>query len=203
MNTPATRVRREDIYAAAARLFREKGYAATSMRELAAEVGLEASSLYSHITSKAELLDHLCFSTADRFLAGMASIQATDLSPVDKIRHLIGLHVRIALEDPTSQTVFSDEWKHLPADRLQQFLGLRRRYETQFQAVIEEGQQAGQIGELPADLIWMTLLSGLRWIHTGRKLPASDQAAGLADALSRLFIEGILPRVPRRRPNAG
>jgi len=60
--------RKDVIVTKAATLFREKGFKAASMRDLAEAVGVEAASLYNHIKSKTELLHELCFSVANRFL---------------------------------------------------------------------------------------------------------------------------------------
>lgn len=60
--------RKEVILKASAKLFREKGYKAASMRDLAVKVGVEAASLYNHIRSKAELLHDICFNVANLFL---------------------------------------------------------------------------------------------------------------------------------------
>ncbi|RYF93648.1 MAG: TetR/AcrR family transcriptional regulator, partial [Chitinophagaceae bacterium] len=61
--------RKDVIIAKAARLFREKGYSASSMRDLAEEVGVEAASLYNHISSKAEILQEICFKVANKFMS--------------------------------------------------------------------------------------------------------------------------------------
>lgn len=186
-------VRKEAIYAAAARLFQEKGYAATSMRELAAAVGLEASSLYSHIASKADLLDHICFQAAQRFTEGMQVILEEEKTPIDQIRALIDLHIRIALEDPTSQTVFNDEWRHLPQERLRAFLLLRKEYEQGFVVLLRQAQAAGEIRDLEPKLVLLTLLSALRWLYAGKGLSASVSRATLQTQMKTLLLQGLVP----------
>ena len=58
----------------AAELFRKKGFAAASVRELAEALGIEAPSLYNHIGSKAELLQEICFEVAKDYTAHMEEV---------------------------------------------------------------------------------------------------------------------------------
>lgn len=184
-------MRKEAIYRAAARLFREKGFAATNMRELAQAVGLEASSLYSHISSKTDLLDHICFAAAERFTRGMASILEDHPDPLARIRALIRLHADIALDDPTSQTVFSDEWRHLPPERLEAFLTLRRDYERHFLEILVAAQQEGLIRPLPPRVILLTMLSALGWLYRDAAAAQSRDRAALGEQLSQILLDGI------------
>ena len=73
--------KREIILTAAAKLFRDRGYQATSMRDLAEAVELKASSLYNHIGSKEEILKEICMANADKFSDGMQKILNTDDKP--------------------------------------------------------------------------------------------------------------------------
>ena len=120
MTTSITK--KQFIINTAADLFQERGYNATSIRDLAAKVGLEPSSIYSHIRSKEDLLSEICMSCADRFSKGMNDIYFQDISPRKKMRALIQLHLDIAFDIPASVTVFNDEWRFLHEPVLSDFL---------------------------------------------------------------------------------
>ena len=85
--------RKDVIVTKAAALFREKGFKAASMRDLAEAVGVEASSLYNHIKSKTELLHELCFSVANRFLHKMDEVESQNTKAIDKIEKLLRFHI--------------------------------------------------------------------------------------------------------------
>ena len=76
--------RKEVIIAKAASLFREKGYKAASMRDLAESVGVEAASLYNHIKSKTELLHEICFGVANRFMHKIEEIEGEKILAIEK-----------------------------------------------------------------------------------------------------------------------
>jgi AcrR family transcriptional regulator len=158
-------IRKKEIFAAAAQLFEEKGYAASSMRDLAERVQLRASSLYSHIGSKEEILREICFEHARLFLQTMNEAEQLPGGVVDKIRHLLQFHMQIAIEQPASITIFNDEWRHLSEPSLAEFLEMRRDYESRFLALVEQGMAQGIVRSLDARVALYTLLSGVRWVH--------------------------------------
>ena len=69
----------------AAAMFREKGFAATSMRDLAETVGIEAASLYNHIRSKNEILEAICFDVANRFNTNIELLEASKQTSIPKV----------------------------------------------------------------------------------------------------------------------
>ena len=157
--------KREIIFTAAAKLFRDRGYQATSMRDLAQAVDLKASSLYNHIGSKEEILKEICMANAGKFSAGMRRIQHLTVSPIEKIKSLIDLHVNIAMSDYTSVTSFNDEWRHLGEPSLSVFKKKRKSYEQAFLSIIEEGINQGQIQKVNPYVCLYTILSSTQWVY--------------------------------------
>jgi len=153
------------IQETAAQLFRDKGYSATSMRDLAEAVNLKASSLYNHISSKEEILKNICFENAQRFISGMAEVEATDATASEKVRKLLQLHVRTAMEDATSVTAFNDEWRHLNEPFLTEFKALRRDYEQRFLQLLRQGIASGEFRQMEDQVALYTLFSSVRWLY--------------------------------------
>ena len=136
--------KKQHIINTAADLFKEKGYTATSIRDLASKVGLEPSSIYSHIKSKEDLLTEICQSCATRFSNGMNEIYFQDITERKKIKALIHLHLEIAYDIPASITVFNDEWKFLHDDAKADFLESRKDYEKKFKKILTDGKKNGK-----------------------------------------------------------
>ncbi len=185
--------KKQRILEAAARLFRDKGYSATSMRDLAGAVNLKASSLYNHISSKEEILQEICLANARRFHEGMKRIQELpEDKPLARLEALLKLHIRIATQDVTSVTSFNDEWRHLSEPHLSQFLEMRRAYESFFRKVIREGTQQGIFRSADESVVLYALISSLRWLYDwyqpGKRLAPTD----LEEQLIPLLTRGIL-----------
>lgn len=157
--------RKAEIYEVAISLFREKGYAAASMRDIAERVGIEASSLYSHISSKEQILLDVCLTCSGLFEQGMESVLASEKSYLEKVLDLVQLHIHVAIHHPGSVTVFSDEWKHLPEQSLMPFLESRRQYEKQFRNLIREGIAAGAFLPRSSKVLFNIIINSTKWLH--------------------------------------
>ncbi|MGI4874862.1 MAG: TetR/AcrR family transcriptional regulator [Janthinobacterium lividum] len=170
--------KRELILAEAAKLFKDRGYGGTSMRDLAGQVGMEAASMYNHIKSKDELLDSICFRISDTYISQLMAIEATDASYRDKIKALVRLHIRLMVEDGAAVSVANHDWKYLPEPRLTEFKQARKSYEKGFAALIEAGIAAGEFRPVNASVALFTVLSAVRWVELwyrpGRGLTAKE-----------------------------
>ena len=186
-----TKTKKQEIFEEAAKLFQEKGYGAASMRDLADRVQLKASSLYSHIRKKEEILQKICSDQAHRFTEAMGEVEQMKASAGKKVETLHSLHIRTALEDPTSITVFSDEWKHLEEPYLSEFLERRRDYEQRFRDIIQQGIRTGEFQSLDPSTILYTLLTAIRWLHYRQRPDSPLDAEKLEKEVIGLLMGGL------------
>jgi AcrR family transcriptional regulator len=182
------------ILESAARLFRDKGYAATSMRDLAQEVHLKASSLYNHIASKEDILREICLGTAEKFLLAMDEAEKLPIPPAGKIEHLLRFHVKIALQDPTSVTSFNDEWRHLREPFLNGFMTMRQDYERRFLLLLKQGMDTGELAHIEPRVALYTLFSAMRWLYDWFRPGKSLSAETVETAVMHLLMNGLFKK---------
>jgi TetR/AcrR family transcriptional regulator, cholesterol catabolism regulator len=164
--------RKETIIETAARLFRERGFSATSMRDLAEQVGVEAASLYNHISSKAELLQEICFKVANKFMNNIDGVEATDSSSIKKVEAILRFHIQHMVNHYEEVYVSDREWKHLTEPYLSNMQTQRRAYRQRVASIIEDGIQKGEIKKIDAPtavLIMLHAISGIESWHRSTK----------------------------------
>ena len=187
-----SKTKKQVVFEAATQLFREKGYKAASMRELAERVGLkQASSLYNHFKSKEIVLQKICFENADKFISGIDSIERKNISPAEKIKALIQLHISIATEDITSVTVFNDEWRHLPETELTAFLKDRNEYEANFKALLRSGMDSGEFVTMSESTAFQLVISSVKWIHYSAKRMKKEELDRKRDEIKHFISRGL------------
>jgi AcrR family transcriptional regulator len=184
--------RKDVIIAKAAKLFREKGFSATSMRDLAEHVGVEAASLYNHISSKAEILQEICFKTANNFMSHIEEVDATpNKTAIEKIQAILRFHIRQMLDNYEEVYVSDREWKHLTDPYLSNMQSQRRAYRQRIALVIEEGIRKGEIKPIDAPtavLIMLHAVSGIEsWHRSKKKIPGEL----LEDNMVQILVDGL------------
>ena len=187
-----THSRKTQIEHTATALFRARGYAATSMRELATALGLEAGSLYSHIKSKEEILHRVCFGLAAEFFANFAQATAdSSVTVATQLRQAIESHVRVLTRDSAASAVFLHEWRHLSEPARAEFLALRDRYEAGFRTLITQGVAAGQLHTPDAAFAALTLLASLNWLPSWYRPEGKLSPDEIAHRLAEQLLTGI------------
>ena len=172
-------------------LFREKGYAATSMRDLAETLGIEAASLYNHIASKEEILQQICFSMADAFFAAFEAANDPSLPARERLRNVTEAHLGVIAANNDASAVFLYEWRHMGEPFLSDFKLMRRRYEALFRSIIEQGIHAGEFRALEPGVATKTLLSATNWTYESYT-SARSSSESIASEIARIILEGII-----------
>lgn len=183
--------KRTEIIKQAAILFREKGYTATSMRDLAATVGIEAPSLYNHIKSKEDLLKEICFSVAEGYLRVLQEVETNTSNYEEKVKALLRNHIYMATENQAADCVSHDEWRHLKEPYFSEFVDLRKDYETRFLQLLEQGMLAGEFFRSDPQLVLYTLLSSVRWLHRWYKSSRHLGMEAISTQILSLLTLGI------------
>lgn len=184
--------RKEQVIRSAAELFKEKGYAASSMRDLAQKLGIEAASLYSHIKSKEEILQTLCFDMAADFRESLEKVEKQNVSASEKLSLGIVGHVNVMARDLTASAVFMNEHRHLSNPYLRDFLLLRINYINRFKSIIEEGVAKGEFKKnIDTKLAVMTLFSSLNWMPMWYSPEGSIEPKELGQQLANMLVNGL------------
>src|SRR5687767_4966439 len=132
---------REVILDAATHLFSEKGYAGTTMRDIAKAVGVLPGSLYAHIEAKEVVLLEIVESGIDRFVVAGEGLD-TLAGPVDRLRAAVRSHVAVVAENPQRTLVVFRQWRFLSGPNRARIVDKRRRYEQIFTELIDDGVEA-------------------------------------------------------------
>ncbi len=192
MEPVANLTRKEQVIRKAAELFREKGYAASSMRDLAQKLGIEAASLYSHIKSKEEILQSLCFDMATEFRKSLDEVERQKGPASEKLRRGIVGHIQVMAKDLTASAVFMNEHRHMSQPFLREFLLLRINYINRFKDIIEEGINSGEFKDsIDKKLAVMTLFSSLNWMPQWYDPHSNIVPIDLGQKLADMLVNGM------------
>lgn len=183
--------RKEVILKASAKLFREKGFKAASMRDLAVKVGVEAASLYNHIRSKAELLHDICFNVANIFFEHLSTVESTDAPPINKLETLLRFHIREMIDNFEEVYVSDREWRYLTEPYLSNYRNQRRAYRRRFAAIIQQGIEQGQINKIDASTAVLILLHAIGGIDSWHRSTHKISGEELEENMLTILIEGL------------
>ena len=183
--------RKEQIVEIATRLFHEKGYNATSMRTLAEQMGMEAASLYNHISSKDELLQQICFGMATHYNAHLEQVENEPLSPVQRVEKMVRFHLGMMLTHFEEVYVTNRDWKHLKEPLLGNFLQQRKAYEKRFAQLVQQAIDAGEVKQLHPHAAVLTILSAVRGIEFWHRNPRNISAEQIEEDMVRILLDGL------------
>lgn len=186
--------RKDVIRHTAARLFRERGYTAASMRMLADAVGVEAPSLYNHIGSKAQILQEICEEVANDFLVQIEQVTDSKGSATQQMAEVLHFHSNMMVQQYDAVYVANHEWKHLPEAAIARFLEQRRQYEKKLVAIVEAGIAQQELQPVNAYTAVLTMLAALRGLEFWQRHKKQVAAATLQADMVALLLNGIVKK---------
>lgn len=183
--------RRLQIEDAASELFRERGYAATSVRDIAQALNLQGGSLYAHVASKEDVLWSIVCRAADRFNAEVGPLAGSAAPPPLRLREMIRAHVAVVTGAQKDAAVFQHEWRFLSAERRAQIAQRRDAYEALFRQVIAQGAAAGTFRAVDPRLTAIAILTALNGIASWYSPSGPLTPAEIADQHADLFLAAL------------
>jgi TetR/AcrR family transcriptional regulator, cholesterol catabolism regulator len=202
--TAPPRDRREEVYAAALRLFREKGYHATSMQDIAAAVGLYKGSLYHYIGSKEDLLTRVFERGMGSLLAEVERIAAdTSLRPSTQVRLIVEAHVKAVSDNLDALTVYLHEWRALAGESLSTVQAQRTRYTQLVSEIVSRGVKLGEFRTPDVGITTLGLIGMCNWVcqwySPGGRLGPREIGRFFADLVLDGLVSASSSRAPARR----
>ena len=185
--------RREELLRVSARLFRQKGFDGTSIRDISSAAGMQSGSPFYHFKTKQDILVAVMEEGLTDGLRITGEVMALDAPPEDKLVRMIRTQLGTILDDGHDFVpVLHYEWRALTPANRRRILALKDRYDALWQRLIDDLQSAGH---MPGDaqLMRLLILGAVNWVGTwytpGGRLSLDDVAAGAA----RLFL-GNMPQ---------
>ena len=195
MAVKAVAERKTQILAAGEKLFNEKGYLATSVRDLADAVGMEAASLYSHYKSKEDILWTIADRCANEFFESVKPIANSKLHTQKKLTDMIVAHVGVITRNIDTSAVFFREWRHIGEPRRSEYAMLRNEYESIFKEVVRQGIQENLFKNYDEGFSTRTIMSALNWTHTWYRADGELSSEEIGQHLAGILLNGLVRTV--------
>jgi AcrR family transcriptional regulator len=186
----------EAIRRAGLRLIFEHGYEAMSLRQLAAEVGIQSGSLYNHIATKQDLLFDLVREHINELLRQLdRALQGKEL-PIEKLRAFVAFHVTYHMTKKREVFIANSELRSLEPKNYDAIVALRGAYEQRLAQILSEGVSDGtfEVADIQVTTYAiLALLTGIcTWYRPGGRLTMEAIVA----AHEKLVLSGVAPSPP-------
>ncbi|MCL4394830.1 MAG: TetR/AcrR family transcriptional regulator [Chloroflexi bacterium] len=190
-NAPGAYGKDEEIFSHAVRIFKEKGYHATSVQDIADAVGLQKGSLYHYIRSKDELLFRIFERSTGALTRDLEAIVASRRSPRDKLSDAIAAHLTALCEQLDIYTVYLSERRALGARNNSKVRAEGERHARLIEQIIQEGVAQGEWRAVDSRMAALAIIGMCNWLYqwytpNGRLTPRQ-----IAGVFSDLVIDGL------------
>lgn len=186
-------IKRRAALRVAARIFNEKGYHATSLDEVADEMGVTKTALYYYFKNKEQLLFECLRLTYDCGEAAQHEAEKLDACAFDKLRHLYRRFMEKLLEEHGAYTTMAN-MRALPEDHQAELLARRKLLDRYSRDLLEKAIADGAVRDMDVRITSNFFLGAVNWILRWHSEDGTMTPAAAADHFLDLFMNGIVQR---------
>ena len=184
-------LQRDEIILSAAQIFREKGYHATSMQDIADSVQLQKASLYHHISSKQEILLAVLDRALDVLIEDIEPIVDSNLPPEEKLKLAMTRYIERVTGSADLAAVLLLEHRSLEPQLRARHISRRDRFEDLWRKLVREGVEQGEFRPMDPSIVAFALLGVQNWLITWYREGGRLSGSQLADQFAEIFLHGM------------
>jgi len=186
------KTKKEIFFENTLKLVYEKGFKATTVRDIAKNLNFEVPNVYNYIASKEAFLEAFIFNIFQEFNSHIDDILESSFPPKDKLKYVVSKHVQFTIKEPYQVALFVYDWRNLSEPKLSEFKNLREKYLSKVGSIISQGIEEGQFRPMNVEIATFLVFSSLRWIFNviinqedGKKMNAIELEKQITDYIFR------------------
>lgn len=184
-------VKREKVVEGAARLFSERGYVATTLDDIAKELGVTKPLIYSLFESKSDLLAVSFHRVVDLCLAAISRALEADLSNAERLRVLVREIVHIAANNRIYSMIFLREERSLDPDALSRIRAKEDQWHAGLRRLLDAGVKSGEFDIGDVHLAALVIGGQIAWLYSGRDAVGDVDPEVVAEGISDLVLRMV------------
>jgi AcrR family transcriptional regulator len=186
--------RRAEIIQAAAGVFRDRGFDAATLRDIADALNTDRATLYYYVGSKEDLLQEIVRDVLAQDLRAAEKIKRSRASTPEKIRSLIESMVTSYAENYPHIAVYMEDFGRIArqdSEWAADVVASTRRYEALVRSILDKGRKDGTLRpDLPSELSSMALFGMINWMHRWYRPGAKWKSEDIARTFIEIFLNG-------------
>ena len=194
-----SRLKRERIISAAVELFYSNGFGNTTLEAVAERMNVTKPFIYSHFSSKKELLAAICSHGIGESLDALNRVVASEGSPTEKMLALARVFMMAVVDNQEHIAIYTREEKHLSADDSKSIKDMRREFDAKVCVLLTEGVAAGEFIVDDVQLASLAIGGIVSWSYVWYRPNGRLTAEETADRIADLVLAMVQAKPNRRR----
>lgn len=182
----------QEIIATAARLFKDKGYRATTLEDIAAAVGMLKGSLYYYIQSKEQLLYLVVREPVRQVYQQLAEIVLSEAPVRSKIAQAVANHLTLFHQHYPHMAVYLHDYPHLMQKLQKDIIETPKHYQRLWATLLQQGIEAGELrADLDVKVTGYAILGMCNWVYRWYHPEGPLSAEAVAETFTTLILNGL------------